>query len=250
MSESRTPSKLKPASPVARRAVQLCGRGLGVTRPVTVAPTSIISRGTRPRRRIAIAILGCSLLQRCKRWVAADGQGVTGSICGCCKSAFCTRALHEVGDLEQARSTRASQSRLSRFDILGASRRMAVGRATPRRQRARGAPGPRRRRRRRLGRLSRAAETRAKDTSTVRTARSRSGPARTPWTDPGHDIESPASPTGLPVGDDAALCFAHHSQPHRRRNPKHQALRRKRQPPDHVDTVGQRRRYPSRSTAA
>ena len=194
MRESLTPSRLKPASPVARRAVQLCGRGLGVTRPVTVAPTSIISRGTRPRRRIAIAILGCSLLQRCKRWVAADGQGVTGSICGCCKSAFCTRALHEVGDLEQARSTRASQSRLSRFDILGASRRMAVGRATPRRRRARDAPGPRRRHRGRESRRRRAKRTRRPR----RTARSRSGPTRTPSTDPEHDSEIPRESNGPP----------------------------------------------------
>ena len=94
-----------------------------------------------------------------------------------------------------------------------------------------------------------AAETRrrgAKDTSAATDGSSRSGPAR-PRTPIGTtDAEIPASPTGLPVGDDAALCFAHHSPPHRRRKPKHQASRRSRQPPDPVDTVGQRRRYPSR----
>jgi len=53
-----------------------------------------------------------------------------------------------------------------------------------------------------------AAETKDTSTRRPRTAQSRSSPARTPWTDPGHDPESPASPTGLPVGDDAALwCF-------------------------------------------
>jgi hypothetical protein len=107
----------------------------------------------------------------------------------------------------------------------GGARPPARGRrprgATPRR-RSNARPG----RRRRLAkpRTRVAAETRAKDTSTKRTARSRSGPARTPWTDPGHDTESPASPTGLPVGDDAALCFAHHSS---RTGDENQSTRRR-----------------------
>ena len=130
-------------------------------------------------------------------------------------------------------------------------RREAVGRAAPRLGVDRRTPGPRRLRRLAKPRTRVAAETRAKDTSTKRTARSRSGPARTPWTDPGHVPESPASPTGLPVGDDAALwCASSLSVERRRRNPKHQASRRSRQPPDHGDTVGPPRRYPSRSTAA
>ena len=119
-------------------------------------------------------------------------------------------------------------------------------RATPRR-RSKNAGTASRRRRLRLGSASR--QRRARRTRRPRrTARSRSGPARTPWTNPGHDSESPASPTGLPVGDDAALCFAHHSQPHRRRKAKRQASRRSRQPPDPVDTVGQHSRIGRRAT--
>ena len=61
-----------------------------------------------------------------------------------------------------------------------------------------------------------------------------------------------ASERAIPVGDDAALCFAHHSQPHRRRKPKHEgwaatstrlgsgaAIRRAAHNQDHARGAGQ-----------
>ena len=175
------------------------------------------------------------------------GQGVRWQLIDACsKTASCTRALHQAGD------GRIAQLVLDDCVDLGCHTSLVLLSARGRRLRG-VAKSPRS-----AGTASSSSSPRTrvaaetKDTSTrrPRTARSRSGPARTPWTEPGHDTESPASPTGLPVGDDAALCAKLASQPPSTGNPKPQASRRSRQPPDHVDTVGPPRRYPSRSTAA
>ena len=126
-------------------------------------------------------------------------------------------------------------------------RRVAVGRASPRRRRARGAPGPRRRRRRLcLGRARRRGDGGERHVAgRLGAAPGRRGP-RGPIRD---TIPNPPRAQRASQLETTRRCGASSlSVERRRRKPKHEASRRSRQPPDHGDTVGPPRRYPSRST--
>ena len=193
-----------------------------------------------PYRSLPIRFQPPAALQRCKLLVTCRRPRCAMAIDrACCKQAF----LHACAarGRDQAGSQQLVPARHPRFDTLAIV-------CTSWRGRPRGAT-LRRRSKNAAHRPSTvvvvfaigtrvAARRRAKSTSTKKgrpAAPGRRGP-RGPIRDT--IPKSPASPTGLPVGDDAALCFAHHSQPHRRRKPKHEASRRSRQPPDPVDTVG------------
>ena len=151
--------------------------------------------------------LSAALQAQCSG-LRAEGQGVRWRLLDLClkQDAFCTRVLHRRDQRQLATALLIEINLGLHTSVTSAGRRGRRPRgATPRRRSknagtaSSSSSSPRTRV---------AAETKDTSTRRPRTAQSRSSPARTPWTDPGHVPESPASPTGLPVGDDAALwCF-------------------------------------------
>ncbi len=230
MRESLTPSRLKPASPVARRAVQGFVLGRGATRPVTDAPTS--SRAPACRISIAAAPVAasCSAASAVLSWLRAEKAKVCDLVNSCLLqervlNACAARSRRfEVGSQACPR-----QSRLTRLDILG----MQIGGAWPSAAPVRGVEELAARRDRVVVVVVASDARRGGDAGEGHVDRD-GAPGRLAaawgWSRPRGPIldtipKSPARPTVSPVGDDAALwCFvslrratSHENQSTRRR---------------------------------
>ena len=141
--------------------------------------------------------LSAALQAQCSG-LRAEGQGVRWRLLDLClkQDAFCTRVLHRRDQRQLATALLIEINLGLHTSVTSAGRRGRRPRgATPRRRSknagtaSSSSSSPRTRV---------AAETKDTSTRRPRTARSRSGPARTPWTNPGHDTEIPREANGLP----------------------------------------------------